>query len=132
MSEFSTLCSAVTLAGLGDALSGGMWTVFAPTNQAFDELDPSLLNTVLADKALLTNVLLFHAVDHVLYAEDLGCSHLLTMANGADSRTVCRHGEGESGMIMYQKGAGNPRTDMPMIISADIGACNGVIHVIDE
>lgn len=36
--DFSTLCSAVTVAGLGETLSGGSWTVFAPTNAAFDTL----------------------------------------------------------------------------------------------
>lgn len=127
MDDFSTLCTAVDLAGLGDALSGGMWTVFAPTNAAFEALDPDLLDTVLGDTDLLQNILLFHVVaDHVLYAEDLACTHVLHMASDDDSRTVCKGGD------VFQKGAGNPRDAMPEIVQADVGACNGVIHVIDQ
>jgi transforming growth factor-beta-induced protein len=125
--DFSTLCTAVTAVGLGDALSGdGPWTVFAPTNAAFEALDQDLLAAVLADADLLTSVLLFHAVDKVLFAHDLECSHLVHMASGGDSRHVCT----DDGV--FQKGSGNPRTAMPKIVDADIGACNGVIHVVDQ
>ncbi len=106
-------------------LSGGEWTVFAPTNQAFKELG-DVLDAVLADVELLKDVLLFHAVDKILFAADLECTHTVTMVNGDRSRTVCM------GDNVYQKGASNPRSDMPKIIDADVGACNGVIHVIDE
>ncbi len=112
-------------ARLVDALSEGHWTVFAPTNTAFEELG-DVLDAVLADVDLLTSILLFHAVDKVLFAEDLECTHLIKMASGDNSRTVC------VGSDIFQKGGGNPRSDKPKIISADIGACNGVIHVIDE
>lgn len=123
--DFSTLCTAVGKAGLADALSGGKFTVFAPTNEAFKKLG-DLLDTVLADVDLLKNVLLFHAVDKILYAEDLECTHTVAMVNGDKSRTVCVGGN------IYQKGGSNPRSDMPKIITADVGACNGVVHVIDE
>lgn len=123
--EFSTLCTAVGLAGFGDDLSGGEWTIFAPTNEAFEKLGDAL-DAVLADVELLKYVLLFHAVDKVLFAEDLECTHTLGMLNGDKSRTVCM------GAHIYQKGGSNPRSDMPKIINADIGSCNGVVHVIDE
>lgn len=114
------------LAGLGDALSEGTWTVFAPTNTAFEELGQELLDTVLADKALLTDILLFHAVDEVVKAEDLFCTGQTEMANGQDSRTVCKGGK------IFQKGGSNPRNDMPEIVQTDIETCQGVIHVVDE
>jgi len=127
--DFSTLCTAVTAAGLDGALSEGTWTVFAPTNAAFAALPDGVLDAVLADEDLLTSVLLFHVVaDHELYAEDLRCTHLLEMASGKDSRTVCTHNS------VFQKGAGNSRDvdAMPEIVTTDIGACNGIIHVIDN
>lgn len=123
--NFSTLCAAVTEAGLGEALSSGSWTVFAPTNRAFTKLG-NTLDAVLADKPLLTDILLFHAVEGEVFSTDLECTARVKMANGDESRTVCRRGS------VFQKGAGNPRNDMPEIISADIEACNGVIHVVDE
>lgn len=111
---------------MADALGDGTWTVFAPTNKAFEELG-DLLDAVLADSVLLTDVLLFHAVaDHALFAEDLQCTHLLHMANGEASRTVCHD------YAIFQKGVGNPRNDMPEIVDTDIRACNGVVHVVDE
>lgn len=126
--DFSTLCSAVTAAGLGDALSGGSWTVFAPTNAAFEALGSELLDTVVNDVGLLTDVLLFHVVDEPVYSEDLVCASLIEMANGQDSRTVCHGGNGVDGI--FQKGGTNTRDMMPEIVSADIKACNGVIHVV--
>ena len=50
----------------------------------------------------------------------------MTMVNGDDSRTVCIDDN------VYQKGGSNPRSDISKIIDADVGACNGVIHAIDE
>jgi hypothetical protein len=48
------------------------------------------------------------------------------MTNGEDSRTVCK------GDAIYQKGGGNTDDALPQIISADIVACNGVVHVVDN
>lgn len=48
------------------------------------------------------------------------------MANGKFTRTVCKDHD------VFQRGAGNTKADMPKIIGADVMACNGVIHVIDE
>ena len=126
LGDFSTLCSAVQLAELDVVLSDGQFTVFAPTNQAFEELG-STLDAVLADKDLLADILLFHVVSNkVIFEDDLECTHVTHMANGKDSRHVCVGGD------VFQKGGGNPRSDMPKIVNTDIGACNGVIHVVDE
>ena len=73
------------------------------------------------------DVLAFHAIqDYVLYASDLKCTRRYEMANGKDSRHVCR------GHDVFQKGAGNRDNKRPEIIETDIRACNGVIHVVDE
>ena len=118
------LCDAVKAADLGAALSMGSWTVFAPTNEAFSNLGDEMLDQVLADKHLLTDVLLFHAVDDVVSSEDLACGGRVEMANGQDSRTVCQ------GQKIYQKGGSNPRNMMPQIIQVDIATCQGYIHVV--
>jgi uncharacterized surface protein with fasciclin (FAS1) repeats len=75
----------------------------------------------------LTNILLFHAVaDKVVMSDDLHCAALTKMANGKNSRTVCK------GQTVSQKGAGNSREKMPNIVTADIEACNGVVHVVNQ
>jgi len=125
---FSTLCAAVMAAGLLNALNGNAkFTVFAPNDDAFAELPPGTVEALLVDTDTLTNVLLFHAVaGRKVYSGDLKCTKRIEMANGKDSRTVCR------GNGVFQKGAGNPRQDMPRIISTDIEACNGLIHVVNR
>ena len=128
LDDFSTLCTAIQTVGLDDDLNeDGQWTVFAPTDAAFSKLDDDLFNSILSDHGLLKDVLLFHAVaNDVVYASDLECKNTIQMANGKNSRTVCR------GASVYQKGAGNSRDDMPEIIESDIAACNGILHVVDE
>jgi len=132
LEDFTTLCTAVTQAGLGDALSSGLWTVFAPTNDAFEALPEDTLDAVLADKELLLDVLLFHVVvNKEIFAADLRCQHLVKMGNGKNSRTVCRSGSVNG---IFQKGAGNPREAafMPKVVTTDIAACNGLINVVNN
>jgi transforming growth factor-beta-induced protein len=62
--RFTTLVAAVTATGLADALSGGEWTVFAPTDDAFAKLGLNAKNVASAfSKAGLTDILLYHALD---------------------------------------------------------------------
>ena len=125
-----TLCTAINLAGLTDALNGdGDWTVFGPTDEAFAKLGDKL-DEIIADPDLLTNILLFHAVDDRIESGDLECTVRVEMANGQDSRTVCTgHG---SNTVFHQKGGGNPSNDMPEIIAVDIETCQGYIHVVGK
>lgn len=124
---FETLCAAVEAAGLVETLSSGTFTIFAPTNDAFDALPDGALDGLLADTDALTNVLLFHVVpETTVYSTDLVCTGLVEMGNGKDSRTVCVDD------AFYQKGAGNSRDAMPKIVQADLKVCNGVIHVVDQ
>lgn len=76
---------------------------------------------------LLAELLSFHTIeDNVVYSEDLECRETIEMANGKDSRTVCR----KDGI--FQKGKGNSDDHPPAVIEADIESCSGVIHVIDD
>lgn len=129
--EFSILCDALHAADLDDLFGdyNRTFTVFAPTDTAFVKLGEAALAYLMdpKNKDLLSNILAFHTIeDEMLYSEDLECTELLEMANGRDSRTVCR------GDSVFQKGAGNTDEERPEIIDADIETCNSVIHVVDE
>lgn len=117
--RFSTLVTALQLAGLVDVLNGpGEFTVFAPTNAAFAKLPADALNAVLADTDLLTTVLLYHVVGGKALASDVvGVDSLRPLAGG-NFRVEVRDGK------VYLN-------DTIQIIITDIMATNGVIHVID-
>ena len=70
---FSDLCTAVGVAGLGNALGAKQkrFTVFAPTDDAFKKLDPEVLKALLDNKDLLVRVLRHHIVDGAINAENL-------------------------------------------------------------
>jgi uncharacterized surface protein with fasciclin (FAS1) repeats len=114
--SFGTLVTAVKAAGLVDTLKGpGPFTVFAPTDEAFAKLPKGTLESLLADKARLTQVLTYHVVSGKLMAADV-----LKMK---DVTTV----EGSPAVI----DAKNATIDGVKIVKTDIICTNGVIHVID-
>lgn len=119
--QFSTLVAAVQAAGLADVLANsGPFTVFAPTNAAFDAAFEALGITaedLLADTELLTDILLYHVTVGALTAEDVTGQEAIPMANG-DMATV----EVSDGSASI---AGAP------ISVTDLEASNGIIHVID-
>ena len=101
--------------------------MFAPTNNAFVRAMDHEPHYFMGRNSCVEHVLLFHAVaGQELYASDLECTHRYEMANGEDSRHVCR------GHDVFQKGAGNSDNRRPEIIDTDIRTCNGVIHIVDE
>jgi len=118
--RFTTLVAAVTATGLGDALSGGEWTVFAPTDDAFAKLGLNVNNVASAfSKAELTDILLYHALDsEVTSAKALALQGDVAMANG------------ELAGLKYFDGSIYVNDDAKVIIP-DIDASNGVIHVVD-
>ena len=116
---FSTLVTALSAAGLVDTLAGeGEFTVFAPTNDAFDALGETL-DAVLADEELLTRVLLYHVVSGVVPAETA-----LTL-DGQMVETL----SGDKFSVSLQDG--DLYIDNAKVIMTDIEASNGIIHVID-
>ncbi len=126
----STLVTAVSEAGLVETLSGeGPFTVFAPTNDAFDALPDGTLDGLLADKDALTGVLTYHVVSGEVMAADLlgmiegdGGDHTVTTVNGATFSAAV-----VDGTVQLTDGQGNTVN----VVTADVDASNGVVHVID-
>jgi uncharacterized surface protein with fasciclin (FAS1) repeats len=117
--NFSTLVTALQAAGLVETLSSsGPFTVFAPTNAAFDALPPGTLNSLLANRTDLTNVLTYHVVPG---------SYLATQVISMPSLPTV---QGQPLAVNVQS-AGSVRVDGANVIQTDIRASNGVIHVID-
>lgn len=125
VSTLSMLCASVTQAGLAADLSGGNWTVFAPTNNAFFNLGDRL-GVVLGSPDVLSDIILYHAVADILDAEDLACSASIEMASGQATSTQCQNDS------IYQKGEGNSLGKTPQIVASNINTCNGRIHMVDE
>jgi transforming growth factor-beta-induced protein len=123
--NFTTLIAAAQAAGLADTLAtGGPFTVFAPTDDAFAALLTSLNMTaeeVLANTDLLTSVLLYHVVDGAVYAETV------VNMNGAQVETL-----NGAAITVSVTDSGVVLNDGVNVIATDIEASNGVIHVIDS
>ena len=122
--NFSTLVTALTAADLVDTLADetATFTVFAPTNAAFDAVDADALAALLADKDALTNVLLTHVVTGAALSslDAYGANgKMLTTASGEDIGVMVN---AETGMLMI--GGAN-------VVISDVYTTNGVIHVID-
>jgi len=124
--EFSTLCDLSQAAGLGDALSDDVFTLFAPTNAAFDLVPVGIIDS-LSGVEDLRRALLYHTVPEVvLRSEDLVCGAEVMMANRNSTVTTCINDE------IYQVGSGNSPGSLPKIVAPDGVACNGIIHVVDQ
>jgi transforming growth factor-beta-induced protein len=121
---FPTLVAALGAADLVDTLKGdGPFTVFAPTEEAFAELLATLGVTageLLANTELLTSVLLHHVVPGKVMSADLA---------GASDLMVTTVQGGEVSVTEYM---GSVTIDEATVVTADIEASNGVIHVIDK
>lgn len=117
--QFSTLVTALTEAGLVETLQGeGPFTVFAPTNDAFDALPEGTLESLLADKEQLSAVLTYHVLPGKVMSGDIAGKTLMP-------ETV----QGSTVSIDATDGV---TIDGATVIKADINASNGVIHVIDQ
>ena len=116
--DFSTLVAAITAAGLGDALSGeGPFTVFAPTNAAFEALPEGLLEKLLLpeNKEVLTKILTYHVVASKVMAADVAAGDVTTLEGSAFAITT----------------EGGVKVNASNVTATDVAASNGVIHVID-
>ena len=122
--DFSTLLAAVEAADLGETLAGeGPFTVFAPTNDAFAALPEGTLDSLLEpeNKDQLASILTYHVVSGTVMAADVESGEVTTV-NGAPF-TIEVADEG----VSITDGQGNTAN----VVTTDIVASNGVIHVID-
>ena len=118
--NFSTLVTALDAAGLVETLQGeGPFTVFAPTNDAFEALPEGALDALLDDTEALTDVLLYHVADGKAMAADV------VELDGQKVETLL----GQYLDIMIDGDV--VMVDNAIVTVADIEATNGVIHVID-
>ena len=130
--DFSTLVTAVKAAGLAETLkSEGPFTVFAPTNAAFDKLPEGTVSALVepANKEKLAGILKYHVVSGEYMAADVvkaindndGSFTIPTVQGGELTATL----EGEN--VILTDAAGNKST----VIMTDVDASNGVMHAID-
>lgn len=117
--DLSTLVTAVTAAGLVDTLSGpGPFTVFAPTNAAFAALPHGVLDGLLADIPALTNVLTYHVAAGLYPASSLV---------GVRGRVATVQGD-----FISVNGTHGVRLNRSIeVITPDVNASNGIVHIID-
>jgi uncharacterized surface protein with fasciclin (FAS1) repeats len=116
--SFNTLVTAVKAAGLVEVLKGdGPFTVFAPTDEAFAKIPAEKLNALLEDKEALTKVLTYHVVPGKVLAADV--------VKLDSAKTV----QGQSIRIDTSSGV---KVDDANVVTTDVIASNGVIHVIDS
>ena len=120
--NFTTLVAALQAADLVDALSGeGPFTVFAPTNDAFAALPAGTVDSLLLpeNKGQLTAILTYHVVAGEVFAERTpeGTYELETLQGETVEVIVDSHGA--------------VTVDGANVITADVDASNGVIHIID-
>ena len=131
--DHTTLVAAVKAAGLVDTLSGkGPFTVFAPTNAAFEKLPKETVPTLLKpeNKGQLTGILTYHVVAGKMSAEDIaakakemgGKVELTTVAGGK----LWLQGDDKGGWWVVDEKGGKAQ-----ITIANVFQSNGVIHVID-
>lgn len=115
--DFSTLVTAIKKAGLVETLSGtGPFTVFAPTNAAFEKIPKETLDSVLSDTAKLKSILTYHVVAGKVMAKDV--------KDLTEAETV----EGTMVKIDTESGV---KINEATVTKADIECSNGVIHIID-
>ena len=118
--RFTTLVAALKAAGLVDALKGvGPFTVFAPTDDAFKKLPAGTVDTLLKPENLaqLKNILLYHVVSGAVMSADV--------VKLSSATTL------EGDLVNIKGDMGNVYINDAKVVTADIKASNGVIHVID-
>ena len=117
--QFNTLCELVAAAGLVDTLnSAGPFTVFAPTDAAFAKLPPETVAALKKDPKALAAILTYHVVPGKKdAAEVVKMKEIMTVQGQPIMITIV------DGKVMLNKSA--------TVVKTDVGASNGVIHVID-
>jgi uncharacterized surface protein with fasciclin (FAS1) repeats len=117
--SFSTLVTAIQDAGLASTLSGaGQFTIFAPTNTAFNNLPSGVLNYLLSNQTALVQVLEYHVVSGDLMAAQV-ITHKSLMSLQGSSIPVSVNGSAV-------------KVGIATVTTANVPCSNGVIHIIDH
>ena len=131
--DHTTLVAAVKAAGLVDTLKGkGPFTVFAPTNAAFEKLPAGTVDNLLKpeNKAMLTKVLSYHVVagkwDAAAIAKKIKAGNGKFTFKTVAGPTLTASMEGSDVILTDQKGG------KAKVTTADVMQSNGVIHVVDS
>ncbi|WP_375473323.1 fasciclin domain-containing protein [uncultured Nostoc sp.] len=115
--SFTTLVAAIQAAGLVDTLKGaGPFTVFAPTDEAFNKLPAGTVDALLQDIPKLKKILTYHVVSGKVLAADVAKLKTATTVEGSDVKIDASNGV---------------KINDATVATADVAADNGVIHVID-
>lgn len=131
--DHTTLVAAVKAAGLVETLEGkGPFTVFAPTNEAFNKLPKGTVDNLLKpeNKAMLQGILTYHVVSGKLDSKTI--AEWIKKGNGKAELTTVQGGKlwawmkGDKLVLKDEKGG------MATVTIKDVYQSNGVIHVIDH
>lgn len=115
--SFKTLVTALQAAGLADTLSGtGPFTVFAPSDEAFSKIPNDKLESLLADRMELRDILTYHVVSGEMTAQEA--------ATQTSAKTL------QGGELKLNDANGLMVNDAK-VVKTDIECSNGIIHVID-
>jgi len=120
--RFATLLKAVTAAGLAPQLggeNGGPWTLLAPSNEAFAALGEETINALMADPSQLAIVLSAHVIPSRIRRSDMIAQRSARTLLGRDA-------------VSFSLVDGRVTVAGASIITGDIEASNGVIHIIDR
>ena len=131
--DHTTLVAAVKAAGLVDTLKGaGPFTVFAPTNAAFDALPAGTVDTLLKPemKGDLTTVLTYHVVPGKVDAATL--VGLIQAGGGTATVTTVQGGTLTASLAGESVNLTDAKGNVATVTMADVMQSNGVIHVVDK
>ncbi|XP_070773155.1 periostin-like isoform X2 [Enoplosus armatus] len=118
--ELSSFNAAALASGMMDKLDQpGHYTLFAPTNEAFDRLSPGYLERVMGDKAVIAALVNYHLLNSVQCSEAIMAGSVYETAEGSTIEIGC---DGDSLTV----------NGIKMVLKKDIVTTNGVIHLIDQ
>ena len=121
--KFKTLYAATQAAGLVETLNTkGPYTIFAPTDDAFAKLPPGTVEGLLKDIPKLKTILTYHVIDGAVPASDVVQHKNLTTLQGQDLKV-------DAAKWHLHKSV---KINDANIITADVKADNGIIHIIDK
>ncbi|XP_068572082.1 periostin-like isoform X2 [Cebidichthys violaceus] len=118
--ELSTFRDSVLASGMMDKLDQpGHYTLFAPTDEAFDKLSPGYLERIMGDKAVIAALVNYHLLNSVQCSEAIMAGSVYETTEGSTIEIGC---DGDSLTV----------NGIKMVLKKDVVTTNGVIHFIDQ